>query len=298
MLANAELIWFGDHAYNLALNRGVSNNGIFWIPRPPGRDAYVWGDDLEEGLLTLGVDTSTERRSVALLRGDTLLSATASELREGGSAGLLADVDRVLASAAVGLKEVGLFAAAVGPGSFTGLRSGLATVKGLALTLNRPVVGVPTLHAVAYAARPARRVLALIPAGRGEVFAQILSVGAEGEVTEVESPTHLPPATLFERVARLDGGLKWAGGGALKYKEQIRQAAEAAGLEFAEAGEGTDAADDVWALAANADTLAETVALLARSRFEGGGVWDAGALGAVYVRPSDAELKGQWHSQG
>ncbi|HEX8284267.1 MAG TPA: tRNA (adenosine(37)-N6)-threonylcarbamoyltransferase complex dimerization subunit type 1 TsaB [Pyrinomonadaceae bacterium] len=251
-----------------------------------------------EGLLTLGVDTSTEKRSVALLEGGRVLSASTSELREGGSAGLLADVDRVLGSASVALKDVGLFAAAVGPGSFTGLRSGLATVKGLAMTLGKPVVGVPTLHAVAYGARPARRVVALIPAGRGEVFAQILSVSEAGDVTEVESPTHIPPALLLAEVARLGGGVKWAGGGAFKYEEQIRQAAGDAGINVVSDNAGSDAADGEWVIAHNVEALAETVAVLARARFEGGGVWDAGALGAVYVRPSDAELKGPWHSQG
>ncbi len=291
----AELIWFGDHAYNLAINRGVSNNSTFYsraraavgdVARMPV------GDDLEEGLLTLGVDTSTEKRSVALLRGGRTLSGSTSELREGGSAGLLADIDRVLGSASLALKDVGLFAAAVGPGSFTGLRSGLATIKGLAVTLGKPVVGVPTLHAVAYGARPARRVVSLIPAGRGEVFAQLLGVSADGAVTEVESPTHLPPSLLLEKVAGLGGGVKWAGAGALKYVEQIRRAAEAAGLEFAPTDEGAEAAGGAWVLAGSADALAETVALMARARFGGEGVWDAGALGAVYVRPSDAELKG------
>ncbi|HEX8353075.1 MAG TPA: tRNA (adenosine(37)-N6)-threonylcarbamoyltransferase complex dimerization subunit type 1 TsaB [Pyrinomonadaceae bacterium] len=252
-----------------------------------------------EGLLTLGVDTSTEMRSVALLRGGRVLSASTTGLREGGSAGLLADVDRVLASASLGLKDVGLFAAAAGPGSFTGLRSGLATVKGLALTLGRPAVGVPTLHAVAYAARPASRVAALIPAGRGEVFAQLLGVSAEGVVTEIESPTHVPPARLLERVALLGGGVKWAGGGAFKFEEQIRQAAGAAGIEFVVAGGEVSAADDAWVLAPAAEALAEAVAALAHARLAGGaGVWDAGSLGAIYVRPSDAELKGQWHAQG
>jgi tRNA threonylcarbamoyladenosine biosynthesis protein TsaB len=253
---------------------------------------------LEDGLLTLGVDTSTEKRSVALLRGGRLLSASTSELREGGSAGLLADVDRVLGSASVGLKEVGLFAAAVGPGSFTGLRSGLATVKGLAMTLGRPACGVPTLHAVAYGARPARRVVASIPAGRGEVFAQILSVSAAGVVEEIESPTHLPPVLLCERVARLGGGVKWVGGGAFKFRELIRQAAEGAGLGFKDSDAGGEPAEGSWVMAPAADSLAETVALLARARAAAGGAGDAGALGAIYVRPSDAELKGPWHARG
>ena len=253
---------------------------------------------MEEGQLTLGVDTSTEKRSVALLRGGRVLDASTSELREGGSAGLLADIDRVLASARVGLKEVGLFAAAVGPGSFTGLRSGLATVKGLAMTLGKPAVGVPTLHAVAYGARPARRAVALIPAGRGEVFAQLLSVSAEGVVTEIETPTHLPPARLCESVARLGGGVKWVGGGAVKFREMIGQAAEAAGIEFRDTFTLGEDVGGAWELVPAAEGLAETVALMAGARVSGGEVVDEGALGAIYVRPSDAELKGQWHAQG
>jgi tRNA threonylcarbamoyladenosine biosynthesis protein TsaB len=204
----------------------------------------------------------------------------------------------VLGSAGAVLKEVGLFAAAAGPGSFTGLRSGLATVKGLALTLGRPAVGVPTLHAVAYGARPARRVVALIPAGRGEVFAQLLAVSAEGVVTEVESPTHMPPARLCEKVARLGGGVKWVGGGADKFRDLIRQAAGEAGIDFEESGAWGDAGERAWVLAPAAEALAETVAVLGSATVNEGGAWDAGSLGAIYVRPSDAELKGQWQAQG
>ena len=247
---------------------------------------------MEEGLLTLGVDTSTERRSVVLTRGGRVLSGSEGGLREGGSAHLLVDIDRVLRSASVGLKEVGLFAAAVGPGSFTGLRSGLATLKGLALTSGRPAVGVQTLHAVAYGARPARRLVALIPAGRGEVFAQLLSVSAEGEVAELEGPTHLPPARLVERVRGLGGGFKWVGGGAFKYLELIRGGAAAAGLDFVELSGGVDAPEGAWVLARGEAALARGVAELALRRYDAGGEWGADSLGAVYVRPSDAELKG------
>ena len=227
-----------------------------------------------------------------------MLCESAGDLREGGSANLLADIDRVLTSAPVGLKEVGLFAAAVGPGSFTGLRSGLATVKGLALTTGRPAVGVQTLHAVAYGARPARRAVALIPAGRGEVFAQLLSVTAGGDVSELEGPAHLPPARLVERVKAFGGGVKWVGGGAVKYVELIRSGAAAAGLDFSHGDGGGDPAEGTWVVAAGAAALAGSVAALALAKYAKGGEWGAESLGAIYVRPSDAELKEQWHAQG
>jgi tRNA threonylcarbamoyladenosine biosynthesis protein TsaB len=251
---------------------------------------------LEEGLLTLGVDTSTELRSVVLARGERVLARTSSGLREGGSANLLADIDRVLSDASVSLKAVGLFASAVGPGSFTGLRAGLATVKGLALTTGRPAVGVPTLHALAYGARPARRALVLIPAGRGEVFAQLLSVTAEGVLTEQEAPTHMPPARLVEMAARLGGGLKWVGGGAIKFRELIEEGAAAAGLRF-DANGGGEVPDDAWALAAGEAALAESVVALARAAYFSKGAEESAGLNAIYVRPSDAELKGPCHVQ-
>jgi tRNA threonylcarbamoyladenosine biosynthesis protein TsaB len=250
---------------------------------------------LGKELLTLGVDTSTERRSVALLRGGRVLAESSGGLREGGSANLLADIDQVLGSAGVRLKEVGLYAAAVGPGSFTGLRSGLATVKGLALTTGKPALGVQTLHALAFCVRPAARVVSLIPAGRGEVFAQLLSVSAEGVVGELESPTHLPPGRLLERMAGLGGGLKWTGGGAIKFLGLIRERAEAEGIDFT-IGDGSVVAEqDGWVVAAAVDELAGSVAEMARAAYASGSFKEG--LTAVYVRPSDAELKGLCHAQ-
>jgi len=91
--------------------------------------------------------------------------------------------------------------------------------------------------------------------------------------------------------------VKWVGSGAVKFREMIRQAAEAAGLDFIESDAEGDAREGAWVLAPALEAFAETVAVLARARVAEGGVWDAGALGAIYVRPSDAELKGQWHAQ-
>jgi hypothetical protein len=86
--------------------------------------------------------------------------------------------------------------------------------------------------------------------------------------------------------------VKWVGVGAFKFGEQIREAAGAAGIGFVSDKAGEEADAGAWVLSGNVEALAETVAVLGRERFGGGGSWDAAALGAVYVRPSDAELKG------
>ncbi|PYS76242.1 MAG: tRNA (adenosine(37)-N6)-threonylcarbamoyltransferase complex dimerization subunit type 1 TsaB [Acidobacteria bacterium] len=175
------MIWVVHHAYNLATKRDVSNDSFLKNPvgeegAPVPRDARARG-----GLLTLSVERATQMRSAAVARGGRPFALRQSEPREGlAAAGVLEDIDRALAEACVRLEDVELFAAANGPGSFTGLRSGLATLKALAVTLGKPLVGVPTLHALAHAARPAERLLALIPAGRGEVFAQTPTCHARG----------------------------------------------------------------------------------------------------------------------
>src|SRR5579885_1590213 len=252
-----------------------------------------------EDVLTLAVDTATERRSVALLRGERVLSVVAREAFDGGSANVLGDIESAIEQASVALEDVGLFAAAVGPGSFTGLRAGIATAKALAMTLGKPAVGVQTLHAIAHAARPAERLVALIPAGRGEVFAQILGVGAGGVIVEREKPSHVRPARLIERGAGLGGAVKWAGGGAHKFEGLIRDGAVASGFEFKSVkDERYVAGAGEWVVAPVGDALALSVAAIARMKFSRGESESAEGLRAIYVRPSDAELNEQCHARG
>lgn len=287
-------------AYNLAANRGMSNDNNFPAATPAGAGpAGGAGGGAELAPLTLAIDTATERRSVALLRGPRLLAERSDELREAGAASVLLEIDEVLKAAAHTVRDVELFAAAAGPGSFTGLRSGIATLKALSHTLGRPAAGVPTLHALAYAARPAEVLVALIPAGRGEVFAQFLAVTHEGDVRELSAPAHVSPPRLLERAAEFGGGLKWAGSASLKHLDLIREAARARGFAFAETDAGVGGAiHGAWVLAPPVETLARSVALLAQARLRRGEVGGAGELRPVYVRPSDAELHEQCQLPG
>ncbi|MCM3904029.1 MAG: tRNA (adenosine(37)-N6)-threonylcarbamoyltransferase complex dimerization subunit type 1 TsaB, partial [Pyrinomonadaceae bacterium] len=124
----------------------------------------------------LSIDTATLAGSVCLMRGTTLLATRVGDPAVSHSNSLLKDINNSLGEAEVSLSDVNLIAAASGPGSFTGLRIGLATVKALAATLQTPCVGIPTLNAVAHAAGPAAASVALLPAGRGELFSQLFSV--------------------------------------------------------------------------------------------------------------------------
>jgi len=111
---------------------------------------------------------------VALLRGEALLGALHREEARLHSETLLPAIDALLRGAGVALEDVGAFAVSVGPGSFTGLRIGIATLKGLAFGTDLPVAPVPTLAALCPAAGGmAGPVGALLDARRGEVYAAV-----------------------------------------------------------------------------------------------------------------------------
>ena len=221
--------------------------------------------------LILSVETATLSGSVALSRGEHVLAAFAGDSGVSHSNTLLHDIDKLLNEAQVDLTEIDLFAVATGPGSFTGLRIGIATIKGLAATLGRPCAGIPTLQAIALAAGESAQTVALLPAGRGEVFAQLFSVTEDGFVTASDEATHISPQRLIEKYGSLENVL-WCGEGALTNKELIEGASHRR-------------------IAPPIPVLAAHVASLALAKFREEQLVQPDALQAIYVRPSDAELK-------
>jgi tRNA threonylcarbamoyladenosine biosynthesis protein TsaB len=249
----------------------------------------------EASPLILGLDTATEMRSVAIAHGARVLTCRRGRVQKESAASVLQDIDEALAAAGVKLGDVELFAVATGPGSFTGLRSGIATIKAFASTLDRPVSGVPTLHAVAYACGRARRVLTSLPAGRGEVFAQLLSV-EEDVVEELSAPFHLSPAALLEKSLTWGGDLTWAGAGAHAHVASIREFAVERKIVWrgeVAAEEELDGENDGrarWTLAPLSVSYAEQIAALGLINYRQGSTIVAEDLYALYVRLSDAEL--------
>jgi tRNA threonylcarbamoyladenosine biosynthesis protein TsaB len=226
--------------------------------------------------LILSVETATLSGSVAVARGDDILGIVNGDARVSHSNTLLVDVDKLLSQTQIPLPEIDLFAVATGPGSFTGLRIGIATIKALAATLDRPAVGIPTLEAVALSGGVSAESVALLPAGRGEVFAQLFSVLGPDLVEALDEASHIRPARLFERYGDLET-VTWCGEGAIANRELI------AGW--------TEKRD--WTIAPEAGDLASHVAKLAFARFKLNQFDNPFALRAIYVRPADAQLKGQ-----
>ena len=119
----------------------------------------------------LAVDTATAWQSVAVLDGEKVL-ARADEDAEGAQAKrLVPAIDRVLASCGMTLADLEGLAVSIGPGSFTGLRVGLATMLGFRLVTGLPLAAVPTLEAMAWSLRDAAVPLCpMLKARTGEVY--------------------------------------------------------------------------------------------------------------------------------
>jgi len=155
-------------------------------------------------MLILAADTSLPIFSVALLRDGALLGAVALEGKSSRNEKLLPAVDWLLTESGVDRHTIDLFAVTRGPGSFTGVRIGLATIQGLALALNKPICAMSTHEAIALGENGGAafldRIAIIDDAGRGEFYVSLF----EGH-REIEPP-HLSKKderdTLVESVAR------------------------------------------------------------------------------------------------
>lgn len=168
-------------------------------------------------MITLALDTSTRTGGCAVLRGGDVLAEVPGEASRTHAERLPRDLMTVLDRAGLALPDVDVFAVATGPGSFTGLRVGIATMQGLALAAGRPLVGVSVLDALAHAASAVdatTRVAAWVDAWRGEVYAALYDGTREVEGASVE----LPVAIL----ARLRGRhTLFIGDGAAAHREAV-----------------------------------------------------------------------------
>ena len=127
----------------------------------------------EQGLV-LAIDTSTRVGGVALCRGDQLLGEDTWQAGGHQTRQVLPAAARLWERAGCTVRDLALVVVATGPGSFTGLRVGVSLAKGLCLPLGIPLVGVPTLDALAYqlaAGTASARLVAVVDAGRGHYYA-------------------------------------------------------------------------------------------------------------------------------
>jgi tRNA threonylcarbamoyladenosine biosynthesis protein TsaB len=130
-------------------------------------------------MLILAIDTALGAATAVAADGERLLAVRCRPMARGHQEAIATLTRDAMAEAGIAFSDLGRIGVTVGPGSFTGLRVGLAFAKGLALAWETPLVGIGTLEALA-ASAPAGRTIAAIDAGRGQVYVQSFGDGVEG----------------------------------------------------------------------------------------------------------------------
>ena len=232
----------------------------------------------------LALDTSTPICAVAALDGARVLAEDDRQREQRHGELLLPRIEHVLAAAGLPPSALELLAVGIGPGSFTGLRTGLATAKGLALALSIPLRGVCSLRTLAAgltasASQPVLRVVAL-DAGKGELFLGAFT-GDEVMLAPLLEPQRATAAEAVVRLRELSSipaahgrALQLCGSGARRHPELLAALGPAALL----AEPALDA------------PLGRNVARLGLAAFAAEGPSDLAALVPSYLRDSDAKL--------
>ena len=222
-------------------------------------------------MLVLALDTTTRQGSIALTRDGVLVATYPGDAETTHGERLPGDVLKLLGAHALRVADIDIFGVASGPGSFTGLRIGIATMQGLALANGKSLVGVSALdalNAIVLSLSPGSEVSIWMDAQRGQVFSATYINDVAQESAIVEKPADI--LSHWHREGRRPS--VFAGDGALMYRALICRAAPDAHI--------------VEPL----PPLAPAIARLAEVYIQAHGPTSPDAIRPVYIRRSDAEL--------
>src|SRR5262245_45885211 len=230
----------------------------------------------------LALDTTTRAGSVALIENERVIDERVGDGSRSHAERLPHDIHAIASAHGVAIPEIDLFAVASGPGSFTGLRIGIATIQGLALVTNRPVVPISALEALAHAASTSLEAGALVAtwmdAHRRDVFAALYRVTAASpfdpaRIVELDGATVGDPGSILaawrDRIA--GQRLLLVGDGAVMYADRI-------------------ASEHPASVIVQPPAIAATIGRLALAQAGSGGGIDPAAIRPLYVRRPDAEI--------
>jgi tRNA threonylcarbamoyladenosine biosynthesis protein TsaB len=232
-------------------------------------------------VITLALDTTTATGSVAVRQDARLVAERAGSPDVPHARRLPGEIVDVLQACGVSLADVSLYAVASGPGAFTGLRIGIATIQGLAFAHGRPAVGISALDALACAVGPDAAsagvplVAGWMDAARGEVFAALFSLAGADGPEAVDEPAVGPAEEILARWSATLGSrhVLFAGDGAVRYRAAIESALGPRATVLAQV-----------------PRLAGAIAYLGEAAAARGAAGIPHAIRPLYVRRPDAEL--------
>lgn len=225
-------------------------------------------------MFVLGIETATVVAGVAVVNDDKVLAEEFVNNKLNHSQNLMPMISRVMDAAGISPKELGGIAVSNGPGSFTGLRIGLAAAKSMAQVLQLPLVGVPTLDALAYNMQGQGEIVCpILDARKNQVYTAIYQVGSSLEL--LTDYLAIPVTELIDKLKQLPGKITLVGDGVPVFGQQIREAMP----------QQIEIAPPI-----NCMPRGSSVGMLGLKQLQAGGGHDWLYLEPTYVRASEAEV--------
>ncbi len=174
-------------------------------------------------MLTFGIDTCCMAATAALVNENVLVAETVINRKKTHSELMMPQIENMFRAAEISPSEVDVFAVAVGPGSFTGVRIGVATAKAMAQGVDKPCVAVSTLEALAYASKFFDGIAApILDARRDQVYNALFECGTSG-LTRLTDDRALGLEKLLEEIKALDKNVIFMGDGCLVFRDRIEE---------------------------------------------------------------------------
>jgi len=224
----------------------------------------------------LGIDTSTSCGSIGLVEDGKVISEYLLDRPETHSERLLRGIEFVLKGAHLSINDVDGWVVSLGPGSFTGLRIGISTIKGLALATQKPVAGVSTLDVLAFQVSPTPYLICpLIDARKGEVYTAFYRYDERNSLKRVSIYKVIKPEELAHQI---NEKTLFVGDGIKSYGQYLHKVLPTFAL---------------YPPIAHHLPHGSILALLGFEHLQRGESLDLASFTPLYIRPSDAELKWQ-----
>lgn len=225
-------------------------------------------------MLTLAFDTSSKTVAVALLHDDVILYDTIINIDLNHSEVLLSAISYACLQTRIKISEIDLFACIIGPGSFTGLRIGVSTLKGLMLATGKPAVGISSLAALALnVGKSSKIICSVMDAGRGQVYTAFYRYNENGLLDQIGTDKAVDPREI---ILNPEQEIIFVGDGAIKYSGII-----------------SNNINNKINIASSAQQYirASSVGILGREKYNRNELLNAETFVPVYLRSADARVK-------
>lgn len=222
----------------------------------------------------IGIDSATSCGGIAIIEDNQILASLVLNVKKTHSERLLKNIDYLMGECGLQIMDMDGVAVSIGPGSFTGIRIGMACAKGLAYSSGKPLMGVSLLEALALRnAEPGILVCPVLDARRNEIFGATYKQDEDTRKMKEMLPGRAEPLVKF--LENIRGKALFCGDGALKFRDEIEKAL----------GEKA-----IFALANRNLPSAVEIAILGMERLSSGEKDDITGLAPLYLRAHDAKL--------